>query len=532
MKSERYGRSEAFIICLLYTLAHGLLLLNQGVFFDDWVLYDVRFDLIVERFTQAGAPWVGFLHGVMQSLPFNVFSYRILVFLSYMGAALLLNLILKDVQELRSASRLAIVILFSVLPVNSARIAMINGPAVLFYLLFFVGFWLFSVYLKRRLFVLRIASLVAFFVSFTLNSLLVFYLLVPLFLYYRERKNLKSLRLMLVAGLKFADFFLLPILFYLIALIVFPPHGVYAGYNFVSPDPMNLLHGVVTLLLSFVNFFIFDVNTLLSQLSLFVLLIAYILVRRCRLPQGGQQWYLRWFIGFGLLAFFLAVFPYCMVGKLPQSVDWDSRHQILMPLGASFVLFFTIVFLGRKVGWNQHFALVLLVTISVFSSWRSYIGFELDWFKQVAIAEHFKNHPVVKERSTFIVKDELVSLNANGRQYRFYEYTGLMKQAFGDQKRFAISLWEFSGSVEDFATMLDESYNLKDYKATEPEALILIRQGGKPLKGSNLLRLKYYEFFLPEKFREVVKQGVRIDVYDIPSDEGLSGTLKRLYPLE
>ena len=47
---------------LVYTLAHGLMLFNRGVYWDDWVLYNMDKGLIIDTFKQAGVFWVGYLH--------------------------------------------------------------------------------------------------------------------------------------------------------------------------------------------------------------------------------------------------------------------------------------------------------------------------------------------------------------------------------------------------------------------------------------------------------------------------------------
>ena len=40
------------------------------------------------------------------------------------------------------------------------------------------------------------------------------------------------------------------------------------------------------------------------------------------------------------LVLFCGVFAYNAVGQQPRLNDWSHRHQLLVPLGASFILFF------------------------------------------------------------------------------------------------------------------------------------------------------------------------------------------------
>ena len=85
---------------ILYTLAHGLIVLNSGIFWDDWTLYNVEKSLIISHFTDAGFPWTGYLHVFLLSLNNGILFYRLTVLLSFLLSALLLNSILKNISEI------------------------------------------------------------------------------------------------------------------------------------------------------------------------------------------------------------------------------------------------------------------------------------------------------------------------------------------------------------------------------------------------------------------------------------------------
>ena len=49
----------------------------------------------------------------------------------------------------------------------------------------------------------------------------------------------------------------------------------------------------------------------------------------------------------------------------------------------------------------------------------------------------FAASPLVRESTVLLFNDETRGLNVNRRTYRFYDYTGLLKSVFGDERRYA-----------------------------------------------------------------------------------------------
>ena len=111
---NRLINRDIVLIFVLYTLSHGLILINQGIYWDDWILYNVDGQILIEKFTQAGAAWTGYFHQFMLSLTNSFFCYHLLVFLAYFFASVFVYKILKNITELSSASRLFIAIFFAI----------------------------------------------------------------------------------------------------------------------------------------------------------------------------------------------------------------------------------------------------------------------------------------------------------------------------------------------------------------------------------------------------------------------------------
>ena len=98
-------RKDTFIIIAIYTAAHGLILLNKGVFADDWVLYGVDKKIIINRFIQTGNVLIGYFHSFLLSFKNGIVFYRILIFSAYLLSALSLNSVLKNVKKIDATSK-------------------------------------------------------------------------------------------------------------------------------------------------------------------------------------------------------------------------------------------------------------------------------------------------------------------------------------------------------------------------------------------------------------------------------------------
>jgi hypothetical protein len=65
---------------------------------------------------------------------------------------------------------------------------------------------------------------------------------------------------------------------------------------------------------------------------------------------------------FSLIALFLSVFPYWILGLTPTFFEWSSRHQLLMP----FPIALLIVFFISKLNINsRYFFFSILVSVRI-----------------------------------------------------------------------------------------------------------------------------------------------------------------------
>ncbi|MBU2578327.1 hypothetical protein KKA69_05905 [Patescibacteria group bacterium] len=500
------------IIFAMYTLSFGLLLFNNGVFFDDWVFYGVDTTITREAMGQLGHMWVGYLYASFKD---NVFLYRSMTFACYLISALFLNSILKTIREIDITSRMFIVLFFTLFPVNSARIAICHIHYAVSYVMFFCGIWIVSKYLVIKNILLRIFSLLVFFVSFAMYSLLVFYITVPLYILYMEKQNIKSISGFVMKILEYKDFLILPILFWVIKQIYFVPYGVYKDVYIIT-SIMNIRNLILTFRTSFLEILSKSAQSI-TPLELPVLVIVFfiisIILKRNTIDKTKSKTFSCLFL-LGLFFFLTAVYAYLSTNRIPKMGDMDSRHQILIPPGASIILisslgiFFNILRINIK---GRIFIYSILVVMFSKLNILSYLDFQKDWYKQCSLIENFKTNSVIRNNTTFLFKDNTYGLNANMRYYRFYEYSGLMKLAFGEETRYGADTEINPYHYRCFNTR----YSLRDYKPKKTEYKILIdfrtdRGLLSVIDNKKVLELMFYEYFKPEKFKTEVKKLIEL----------------------
>lgn len=520
---------DLFLLTVVYTLSHGLLVFNHGVFWDDWVIYNMDHALIIDRFKQTGLLWIGYLHII--TLSGGVIAYRTATFVCYLLAAWCLYGVLKELKTDRY-SRFFLVIFFALFPVNSARTAMIIMPYSICYALFFIGFWLTSRYQKTHSVWFRIPALVLLFISFTTNSLLVFYLIVILYIMYMERPENGSFSDWLRLVPRYADYLLLPILFWVIKKTYMKPYGLYADYNKTSVDGFsNVIIGTFRVFeTSFLA--VIDKSTghhLLSRIfnkaaseglyipfmGIAIVIFVLFLCKRYQNKLDRESYETLGKLLLGGFAFWLAAFPYVAVGKSPQLLDWENRHQLLIPLGASLLLVYGVKLLSRRTVFTLPIYLSLIF-IFIHADMLGHISFQRDWYKHLSLIENMRISPAIRNNTSFLFKDETPDLNCNSRSTAYYEYTGSMKEAFKEEGRFGCDMLSFAANTNSIQAYYDKSmnamYNMKGFIKKEPDTIITIKRGVTRLGTLDVLKMMYWELNDKEKFWHAVPKIVSLEV--------------------
>lgn len=413
-------REFSLKLLALYAIAQGgLFFILHAIYWDDWVLYGQPEAVLLTTFSQAGSMFNigGYLHaGLLAAGPW---LYRVLTFFLGLYSAVLFWHILNRHAWLGPQRRDLAVLFFAASPLFAAKVALIDFPYTLCLFLFLLGWHMME---KSRL-----VALVLFFFSFTTNSLLMLFALPMLDILVREQ-GLAGVRPLLAWCRRWLLFLAVPFVYWYVKTVHYKPSGLYAGYNehfglhHLKYAPEAMLKDAAGL----------SVGVLLLLVIFFVLLRYFQQAPLEKKHTGRILW-------IGLLAFLLSVLPYWLLGHIPTFFEWTSRHQVLMPI--SFALIAVWLVARLPVALHGTVATFLLA-LGLGQNIEIYNEYAADWAKQKTIIATLQNAKLVQQAS-LVVFDDTVE-NARQRTYRFYEWNGILRQAYPDGKQFGVNLAELN----------------------------------------------------------------------------------------
>jgi len=401
-------------LTIIYSMVFGLMLTYPStVLWDDWLVYDFkdRQSFIASDLMSGFAPWRAHFESLL--LEFGPGAFRFVSFVSLFVSAVALNRTLKYLNYLNGSEIKIITCLYLFLPLFSVRVAMcLNHYSVCTALFFLASYIL----ITKSSYVWMIISTILFILSFGTASLLVFSAL-PLLI---KLNTLKQSRSNLInSGVIGVVLLAISVPSYWILNRKLNPSKIVTLNTYYTPTAIGTLKALA-----------FGV---LLVLSIFILY---------RINQSLYSRNLK-LLSFGFFALWCGSMPYMSLGHIPtlydwiilsvpNSGDWNSRHQLLMPLGISFILL--AVFNWISNGLPQKPA-ALVVLISIFFSFSYSYEFYLDSIKQNETIAVIKSSRVLSDASHVMVEDQTEQLNARGRRFRDYEWEAILNYASNSEQK-------------------------------------------------------------------------------------------------
>jgi hypothetical protein len=508
--------SGPWLIFFTVLLGHGIILLNDGPFFDGWVIYSLLADNnwgeLRSLFLEHGSPAMAYFHWSVGHLGPIVLGYRVTALLSILAAAIFVYAILVETGWLSRADALWVAILAALYPGMQANFELIHVTYAFCYALFLGGFW--AAFRAERVHgpahvALRILVLITLFASYTTNSLLVYHYGFLILLFTRIG-GLHQLRLrdVLVRYLpRRLDYVLLPIVFWVLKQTLFPRHGLYADYNRFQLSPVRFLANSALFL---VNGVYGQVNqallAVLGQPALVLLLVLACSAAwsRARGPRPGEAsprvspWMV---LAGGLLLLALGMFPYVAVGLAPTLRGWSTRHTLLLGLPLS-LLVVAGTRLALSAGTRQlepvRSGVLLTLAVGYFlATEQSYIGWQARRVKDQSIIQQLSGLDQARQFSVIWIEDEF-PLGGEG-DYRFYEWSSMFRSAWGTQRTIGL---DRKTATPDFLTthskFFTSRYNLRDFDPAGCQARLTVRSRRKEPAAALASRYLYLRHVRPE----------------------------------
>ncbi len=396
---------------VLYTLSWGWSLLRPNtLYWDDWEGYfNKPLGDAFKTVTKMGrAPWAGFLEYLLLNL--GTWAVTFSTFLLFFLISLILFEILQCQTALTPIHVKVIVLLFLLLPVMQARVAVSIFDYTTSYFLFYLGWFLLVCYKSATSFVL---ACVILFLSFKTHSFLLFVLLPFLHFGWLNRARVLDLKKLRPIHFQVLVIAALPVLYVISRSVFWPPSESWQDYQ--QPTRAGVLTGLWPVLIGLVGLSIIGLRRfkrLITPLGLVLLGIGFSVTALALFPYFAGELY----VGYAGRPAYITVFEF--------RADWRSRHQLLMPLGLAL----SVVGLNELLKWkgkNIVVSTVLVISVALNMFWGS--QYFLMSHKQEQLVELFTTTKNKIEIAS--VEDQAMQFNGRESTFRSYEWTGFMTLA-------------------------------------------------------------------------------------------------------
>jgi hypothetical protein len=207
-----------------------------------------------------------------------------------------------------------------------------------------------------------------------------------------------------------------------------------------------------------------------------------------------------------------------MVGLLPQFDGYDSRHQVLLRFGTSFILLYLV---GQiKHGFTQKVIFCTLLSLFIIATISRQLQFQKSWFKQLALEKAFPRESLLKEGTDFVIVDNIREYNEFNTNYSFYCFTGILNKSFGTQTRFAVDSEAIIDSTHvDPQTLLNNAfYNIKGGSDIfNFKYALYVNPGETLLTNVQSMKMLYLYYFNRTAFEENLDGVLKLSLEDFES---------------
>lgn len=480
-------------ITAVYTITHGLMLFDRGLFWDDWVFWRQDPSVVAQAGKSMGSIWPWQINYLFYYSQAGITLNRVVAFASLLVVAYLVFDILRRLPGVGQSNALWAAVVFAVFPVYQARVAMVMVGYSICLMLFAVACWLLVRSRSHPAVWLRVVILVLFVASFQTASLLVFYYAtVPALILLADSTEGRRFQAAVRRLVRHFDFLVVPLVFWAVRQTWFRPSGLYKNYNEVGAGSSAVLGETLHGMVNSVIFAVADkVPGVASRdvvhpgLRLFLIaavavgVLAFLALTRLPLERRESNSNL---VDAGVILVAAAVFPYAAVGKVASNVGWDTRFQLLVPVGAALMF---VGMAASRAGLSRHrqvaisILLAALVGVSSAAHVTSYIAYQRDWLKQEAMMEFFRRDPAIQQGRYIIIDDRAASWSPI--PWNPYTYSGMAYDVFGDQKRFIYHFmpnarwWDYAQNRKYF--LRTRFYKTGDYLGQGPDTVVTVREG-------------------------------------------------------
>lgn len=490
------------------------MLLNDGLFMDDWLVLKPRPDYFIDidfLLNGAGHPifysydkfanWTGAPVVVMVSL-----ALAGIVF-----GAISLVLTATRLGLLDRAEAVGFALIVWTYPGYQLWAGKANAVYVFSFGLLLIGAWLltlaFSARGLRRV-LLRVACSLVFLLSFALNSTIVLYAFVVLGLFvaiWRGGKAADGLvrRTWLASwrcALFYPELMVLPLIYWGTLNIWFKRIGVYTQhYDAHLPSLRELAGGWLAFFITgYRDVVAHALRAAIAVPALFILaavLVGIVLLLRADTKPTTSRLAIVLPLVFAVVLFLALSSPYLIAGLRPSSTHfYESRHLLMfgVPSALAFLAFKRLAerWITPSVAFAIMFGSGLILSIGML--WSDYVFMQARTLKQEALTRDLAGRPQ-PAATVYALDDGFVDYPSRHVPFGLAEVTGMLRLAWGNQPFFGFAL---RAERPDILRGMDEARTapgsaFHHFDPTGAQATISFQPGPRAAPNQTLVR-KYY----------------------------------------
>ena len=540
------------LIGLFVFLAHGLLLFNDGVYWDGWLIYvgklRDRWDLISGIYAdRGGLPIYTAFHWVLYQFPYFIFGYKLVAYLFILFSTFFVYRIAKLLIGSAQIS-LLITLLALTYPANQAVVELIVIPYQLSYFLFWLGCMLLTLAFRRQgasTIGLRLGAAISLLLSFRMYSLIVYFygfLFLLFIVWWSKERNASFFQAIKTYIRSYWIFLILPIAFWLVNSWLFPPSGPY-----VNSDAFILDASIFPVIQSYFTYGLFgqmfaSLANLINPIILsFVIGLSLIAAQHFMVGKPAQKSLgsktTAWVLVLAGAAFFITgFFPYAVVGRKIMLHGWSTRNAILIAVPVAMMLFGLVWGLllpskardKRKAAKIAAFILSVLILLFTVETVKYYLHWQLRAIKDYSVVVNIaRQKDILAGTSIFLVYD---TFRVGGEvKYRPHEYFGIFAKAIPDGEKIGFDV-NYYTYEEYFLTdnevlndLLEFWYPALDVHGCQAE--MHIQAGSVDMDPSIFFRYFYYRYLAPDGLEAFL--ATVTDVEFVPLDSDLATNCSR-----
>ena len=489
-----------------YALSFGLMVFIPARFWDDLQIFNNPD--IVGMSRRSGILVGGIFLQAMVSLPHPDLMVRLLVLAVFLSSALLVRSLMTMLALADERERNAITLIMAVSPLFLSRFQIITSFYCAAFFLFCLGAWLLASALISGRPLLRLPAYLILLLAFYIESFLVLYAFLMLLLLLampgKKGSSFGDLRERSIALMRRApEAFALPFLFFVLKTWLTPATAEFTGYNAVTAegvlgalvawpirtlDALIAIPGIAPLWLLFVAPFLLALLAMLAPAG-----------HPKALPveddaHPGWQGLLVSCIGAAL-----AVFPYAVVSRAVSPYDFDDRNQLTLLLAVGPLLLFAVrTFVRPCLQWSVvAFVLCWCVAVNAVTYWTII----RDGHMQNAVVHAIAENSAVRSQSSFLVDTAGWPDLARRRTLSTAQLNCLMKDAFGDETRFAAALssrpFDWRREQDFLMRYRNVGSCFRDWRGGMPELLTI---QGDHLSFRQTVKLSLIQALMPARY--------------------------------